>query len=314
MKKNLIIVPCFNEEDSINECIDSLFDVTKNIEDQDFTILVINDGSSDNTKSLLDEYDNKIKVLSSAINFGLSEVFNTAMEYAKNNNFEYSVFFDADNQYPANEIPKLIEEAFMKNSDILIGTRDFSKTNHFSTTKNFLQKAGSKAVSFVLGQNISDVTSGFRVYSKRATNILFSTNTFTYTIETLFQAKSDKLKINHIDIDKVSLTRDSRLFQSNSEYIRKSLVIILKSLLLYKSKVTGLVYLGVFSIPGFLILSRFFMPYFSKGYNTGNIQSLVFGTGYFIIFILIFVSTYLLLDNFKKHSQVKKYLYSPKHT
>ena len=34
MKKNLIIVPCFNEEDSINECIDSLFDVTKNIEDQ----------------------------------------------------------------------------------------------------------------------------------------------------------------------------------------------------------------------------------------------------------------------------------------
>ena len=78
--------------------------------------------------------------------------------------------------------------------------------------------------------NLNDVTSGFRAYSSKAPDSLFVTNTFTYTLETLYQAKRSKLKISDIETSYTNQTRDSRLFDSNFEYISKSIKIIFKSL------------------------------------------------------------------------------------
>ena len=141
--------------------------------------------------------------------------------------------------------------------DIVIGSRDFKSMDHFSTSKKFFQRLGSLLVSFSLGNNLNDVTSGFRAYSSRAIDSLFVTNSFTYTLESLYRAKKDKLSFTDVEIVYTNQTRDSRLFDSNYEYISKSIKIIFKSLLIYRSKLA--VFIGYYPIATrFIVIFKVF--------------------------------------------------------
>ena len=314
MKKILIGVPCFNEEETIAECLDYLINEKSKLDDFEVEILVVNDGSRDSTLGILQKFNDEIIILNSMTNCGLSEVFNTIMNFTSNNDYDYVVIYDADNQYPSYEIPELLKNSIDKKSDIEIGVRNFKKTGHFSKTKNFLQIVGSSIVSKILKLKIKDVTSGFRIYSKRAANSLFSNNSFTYTIETLFQGVSDGLIINSSPIGEVSKTRDSRLFKSNFDYVRKSIAIIIKSVFLYKIRTAFVVLSILFFTPGILLLSRFFLPYFLLGSNPGNIQSLIVGTGYITILFVFLIYLLIRIDSFKKFSELKRSVYKPKHS
>ena len=314
MKKILIGVPCFNEEETIAECLDYLINEKSKLDNFEVEILVVNDGSRDSTLEILQKFNDEIIILNSMTNCGLSEVFNTIMNFTSNNDYDYVVIYDADNQYPSYEIPELLKNSIDKKSDIEIGVRNFKKTGHFSKTKNFLQIVGSSIVSKILKLKIKDVTSGFRIYSKRAANSLFSNNSFTYTIETLFQGVSDGLIINSSPIGEVSKTRDSRLFKSNFDYVRKSIAIIIKSVFLYKIRTAFVVLSILFFTPGILLLSRFFLPYFLLGSNPGNIQSLIVGTGYITILFVFLIYLLIRIDSFKKFSELKRSVYKPKHS
>ena len=313
MKKILIGVPCFNEEETISECLGYLLDEKSKLDNFEVEILVVNDGSRDSTLEILQKFNDEIIILNSMTNCGLSEVFNTIMNFTSINDYDYVLIYDADNQYPSNDIPKLLQNSIDNKSDIQIGARDFKKTIHFSKTKNLLQVLGSLIVSKILGIKIKDVTSGFRIYSKRATNSLFSNNSFTYTIETLFQGVSVGLKINYLTIGEISKTRDSRLFKSNFDYIKKSIAIIIKSFFLYRLKTAILVITAMFVTPGIIMLSRFFTPYFINGSNPGNVQSLIVGTGYMTILIIFLFYILIRIDTFKKHSEIRKLIYKSKH-
>lgn len=312
--KVLIGIPCFNEQDSISECIESLLVTKKQMLSFNTEIIVINDGSYDQTVNILKDYNDRIEVLNSINNYGLSEVFNSLMYFSKNNDIDYLVVFDSDRQYPSEDIPKMLQNAIENKADLTIGSRDFKNNKIFSKTKNFLQISGSYIVSKILDQTVSDATSGFRIYSKKAIDILFSNNEFTYTIETLFQIKSKKLFINEFKISKFSETRKSRLFNSNLEYLKKTFPIIIKSLLLYKTKTTIRLLSIILLVPGLIIISRFFIPYFTYGSNNGNTQSLIVGVGYLIMLFITVAYFSIRTDNFKNYSILKKALYKPKHT
>ncbi len=311
--KNLIAVPCFNEEENINECIDSLLEL-KASGAIDYDILIVNDGSKDKTKKILNDYGNKISIISSNQNHGLSEVFNSILYYSKNHNYDGLLIFDSDNQYPYKDIPSLLNKLYSENQDILIGSRDFSSLGHFSKSKKFFQKLGSLIVGLSLRLKLTDVTSGFRAYSTKAIELLFVSNTFTYTLETLYQAKQNKLKIASYDISYTNETRESRLFDSNFEYIGKSIRIIFKSMLIYRSKLMMFLLTILFSIPGLLLTSRFFIKYFQYGYNAGNIQSLIVGVAYFNFLLIFIVLIYMVLNSYKNKVFFLKNLYKPKHS
>ena len=313
MVKTLIAVPIFNEEDSIENCISSLLEITRDSGIFNYEIACFNDGSTDNTFNVLNQYADQIKILESRINFGLSEVFNSIMFYAKENSFDYVVVFDADNQYPYNDIPEILNLAIENKSDIHIGARDFNKLEHFTKIKKVLQKIGSKFISYIIGKKIFDATSGFRVYSSRAVEALFSTNSFTYTLETLFQSNPYKLKVSSSIISDSFETRESRLFKNNFEYLKKSFFVIIKSILLYKNSFLNKIMFILFT-PGVYLLSRFFIPYLSEGTNPGNIQSLVVGTSYLIILILFILIVYIFSNNYQTKSLFLKIDYNPKHT
>lgn len=271
-----IAIPCFNEAENIVECVNNIKSI-----DNSFDITVVNDGSTDDSLSILREIDG-VRILSSNRNFGLASVFNSIIFDSNLRNYDYLVIFDADNQYPHKEIKQLILETNTKKLDICIGSRNFKNNNVFSKTKNLLQITGSKIVSTLIGIKITDATSGFRCYSRNAFEDLFILNNFSYTIESLFVAKKNNLTIGQYKLSNFYKTRESRLFKSNNEYISKTFKIIFNSLLLYKRNLIFKFYL-IFLIPGLLFCSRFIINYIENDGYSGNIQSLVLGTSNLII-------------------------------
>lgn len=307
--KNLIAIPCFNEELNIASTLKTIIDFSND----NFEILVCNDGSTDSSVSKIKKYESQIHLIESNVNFGLSEVFNSIFYFARTNDYDNLIIFDADQQYPYKEIEHLLSNHIKNKNDIHIGTRNFKKIKHFSFIKNLLQNFGSLVVSFFINQRIKDVTSGFRIYSNRAINTLYSYNNFTYTVETLFQAKQLGLTIGTTQIESINETRESKLFDSNFEYVAKTSKIILKSILVYRRDVNLKIFLLTL-IPVALTLNRFFGPYFKYGFNDGNIQSLIVGFGLLIISIIILFFSYLLVSQYYTGLETKKYQYLPKHT
>ena len=297
-KKILIQIPCYNEEDQIENTIQVINEECKDFFSYD--ILIINDGSTDSTLEKIKKIKN-IKILSFKNNKGLGQVFKAGLEYAKINSYDCLVNFDADNQYPANRIKDLIHPIINENVDIVIGSRDFKKITHFSKFKVFLQIFGSKVVNLLSGLNIKDVTTGFRSYSSNAINQLFVDSKFSYTHEILIQSYDIDLVINEILIETNPKTRNSRLFKTNFHFIYKQLIIIFKCFSVYRP----FNFFFLLSLPslvaGIVLVVRFLINYFING-GAGLIQSLTIGS-MCILITLILISLGLIGEIIKYHKK-----------
>jgi len=300
--KILIAVPCFNEESDISSCINNLKLAIKSFNKEfEYEIAIFDDGSYDQTNSIVSTFKN-ITYIKTKQNYGLAKVFNNIIYYAKSLNFDHLLVFDADNQYPYKEIPMILNEALENNADITLGIRNFQKSEVFSKFKSFLQIFGSFTISLLLGMKILDATTGFRVYSSKAIENLYVTNSFSYTIETLFAAKSKNLKIHQYPLQTFYKTRNSRLFKSNSEYLYKTFKILESSILLYKRNILFRIYV-ISVIPGVILVSRFIYNYFIFDGYDGNVQSLQVGLS--IVLLATIFYTMLLNISFMKKNMME---------
>ena len=126
MPKISVIIPCYNVEDFVEECLDSVINQTF----EDMEIICINDGSTDNTLSILESYakrDDRIKILNQN-NQGLSASRNRALEMAKG---EYIFFLDSDDYIELTTFEELIRLAEEKCLDLII----FNLRNFDNETK-----------------------------------------------------------------------------------------------------------------------------------------------------------------------------------
>ena len=128
---------------------------------------------------------------------------------------------DADNQYPAHEIPRLIAPILAGEADMVVGDRVVSEVAHFSWTKRRLQTLGSWVVRKVSGTDVPDATSGFRALTREAALRINIVSEFTYTLESIIQAGKKRLAVAHLPIEPRE-TRPSRLFGSTWEYVKRS--------------------------------------------------------------------------------------------
>ena len=284
MTKILIQIPCFNEEEVIEETLVAVRKSIKNI--NDIEILIINDGSTDNTHEIVKK--NKVEhIISHDRNLGLGIAFQSGLNFAKKNNYDYLINLDADNQYRSEYIDKLVEKIKNENLDIVIGSRDFSKIKHFSFIKKKLQKIGSWVVRIISNEKVSDASSGFRIYSKNAINKIYCTSKFSYTLDTIIQANDKDLKIDEIPIEINNPTRSSRLFKSNKEFVYNQTKIILNCFAIYKPFVFFF-YLSLFPLLIGSILFIRFLIFYLNGDGAGHIKSIIFGATFLILgFILI---------------------------
>lgn len=160
-KKRLIIIPAFNEEERIGLVIDEIKKFLKGVD-----IVVIDDGSKDRTGEIA--FLKGATVLTHPFNFGYGASLQTGFKYAILNDYDYIAQMDADFQHKGEFLPKLFLEIEKGDYDVIVGSRFLKKAGYKIPLFRFLgMKLFSKITSFLIGQKITDPTSGFRVINKK---------------------------------------------------------------------------------------------------------------------------------------------------
>ena len=163
--KLIIQIPCYNEEDSLPITLKAIPKEIKGIDKTE--ILIINDGSSDNTVRIAQD-SGVHYIVNFSKNVGLARAFDAGLKACVRYGADIIVNLDADNQYCADDIEKLVEPIIEHRADIVIGARPINSIKHFSPVKKLLQKLGSFVMKKLSGADISDAPSGFRAFSREA--------------------------------------------------------------------------------------------------------------------------------------------------
>ncbi|RLE17135.1 MAG: hypothetical protein DRJ50_14415, partial [Actinobacteria bacterium] len=157
-----VVVPCYNEIDSIEATITTLVDV---ISADEAELIVVDDGSTDGTRELLDELvgsgkHGALRVICHGSNHGYGAAISTGVRRALS---ELIVIIDADGTYPCERIPDLVEVA--KSADMVVGSRTEGK-NPQPLLRRFTKSILRAHCSWLVGERIPDLNSGLRVFRK----------------------------------------------------------------------------------------------------------------------------------------------------
>ncbi len=269
--KLIIQIPCYNEAETLEIALNDLPKQIEGIDEIEY--LIINDGSKDNTVEVARNWGVNY-VVDLKRNKGLAKGFMAGLDACLRNGADIIVNTDADNQYCADDIEKIVRPILEGKTDIVIGARPVDDTEHWSPLKKKLQHFGSWVVRKASRSDIPDAPSGFRAYSREAAMRLNVVNEYTYTLETIVQAGRSKIAMESVPIRTNAELRPSRLFSSMFGYVKKSMLTILRAFMMYRP-------LMVFSIIGSIIFALGlaigirFLFYFFGGSGAGHMQSLI---------------------------------------
>ncbi len=284
--KLIIQIPCYNEADTLEIALNDLPKELDGIDEIEY--LIINDGSSDDTERIALEWGVHY-VVHFKRNLGLAKGFLAGLDLALRHGADIIVNTDADNQYCGADIEKLIRPILDREADIVIGERPIDEIEHFSYIKKKLQRFGSKVVRIASRTDIPDAPSGFRAYSRKAAMRMNVHNEYTYTLETIVQAGRNKMAITSVPIHTNPNLRESRLMGSIYDYVKKSMLTILRAVLMYKP-MQSFVLLGMAALLGGGAIGVRFVYYYLQGQGGGHVQSLILAS----MLIVIGVQTFML--------------------
>ncbi|MBT3361005.1 MAG: glycosyltransferase family 2 protein [Rhodospirillales bacterium] len=231
MTKLIIQIPCFNEEATLPTALADLPGTLPGVD----TIerLVVNDGSTDGTLEIARTHGVE-HIVELPRNQGLAKAFMAGLHASLRAGADIVVNTDADNQYDARDIEKLVTPIVEGRADIVVGARPIGDIGHFSPLKKALQKMGSWVVRTTSGTRVDDAPSGFRAFSREAALSLNVFNNFTYTLETIIQAGQKNMSVLSVPIRVNADLRPSRLVKSIRSYVWRSLLIIMRMFMIYR--------------------------------------------------------------------------------
>ena len=190
--KVLVIIPAYNEQENIKRVVDNLIQNYPQ-----FSYIVVNDGSKDNTAKICKE--NGYHLLNHSTNLGLAGSFQTGMKYALEHGFDYAIQFDADGQHRAEYIQSVLE-ACQQGQDIVIGSRFLEKKKPFS-----LRMMGSTlitgAIRLTTGKTIKDPTSGMRMYNRRMIEMFANHTNLSPEPDSIAYMIKSKAKISEVQVE-----------------------------------------------------------------------------------------------------------------
>lgn len=269
--KLVIQIPCLNEEKSLPVTLEAL---PKHIDGIDeIKILIIDDGSNDKTIETAKSYGVSDFVIFNS-NKGLAKAFVAGLNKALEMGADIIVNTDADNQYCADDIEKLVKPILESRADIVIGSRPVNKIKHFSFLKKVLQNLGSFAMRCVSSTTVKDAPSGFRAFSRSAAVQMNIFDNYTYTLETIIQARAKGLIIENVEVNVNPELRKSRLFSNMFVYIKRSIFTMLRMFIIYRP-FRFFIIIGLLFLLAGAILGARFLGYYFAGSGQGHIQSLI---------------------------------------
>lgn len=269
--KLIIQIPCFNEAETLAIALNALPRSVAGFDKVEW--LIIDDGSTDDTVKVAKE-NGVDHVISHHQNQGLAKAFMTGLDNCLRLGADVIVNTDADNQYHADDIPKLTQPIIDHSAEFVIGERPIETIEHFSPVKKLLQKLGSWVVRIASNTNIPYAPSGFRAMSRTVAQQLMVFNNYTYTLETIIQAGQKNMAITSVPVRVNEDLRPSRLVKSIPSYIKRSIVTILRIFIIYRPFRFFATIGAILFAAGFLIGIRFLFHYLT-GAGDGHIQSLI---------------------------------------
>ncbi|MBN1266011.1 MAG: glycosyltransferase family 2 protein [Anaerolineales bacterium] len=276
--KVIIQIPCYNEAETLPV---ALAELPRNLEGIDeVEWLIVDDGSSDETVNTAISAGVDY-VVSHRRNMGLAKAFLTGLEACARLDADIIVNTDADNQYYAGDIQKLINPILSGKAEYVIGTRPINQIEEFSFLKKQLQKFGSWVVRVLSQTNIQDAPSGFRAISRSAALRLHVFNQYTYTLETVIQAGQSGIVTTCVPVKTNEQLRPSRLISSIPSYLQKSSTTILRSLATYRP-FTFFVVPGVILLLIAILLGMRYLYFLFSGGGAGHLQSLILAVMLFV--------------------------------
>jgi glycosyltransferase involved in cell wall biosynthesis len=277
--KLIIQIPCFNEEEQLPGTLAELPRELEGVDEVEW--LIVDDGSTDRSVEVAREHgvDHIVRLTN---NKGLATAFQAGLDACLKLGADIVVNTDADNQYCADDIPKLLAPILRGDADMVVGDRQVEEIEHFSGMKKQLQRLGSAVVRRASETDVPDTTSGFRAYNREAAIQVQVVSKFTYTLETIIQAGKMLVAVDHTPIRTNPKTRESRLFPSMWAYVRRNGVAILRVYALYEPLRVFLTAAAVVGLAAAIIWGRFFYFWAIAGEGAGHVQSLILGAVLFI--------------------------------
>ncbi len=269
--KLIIQIPCYNEAEVLAITLSCLPREVPGFDKVEW--LIINDGSTDDTVNVAKECGVD-HIVNFKHNQGLAKGFIAGIKECLKQGADVIVNTDADNQYEALDIPKLVKPILEHKADYVIGERPINQIEHFSPAKKALQKLGSWVVRKASRTDIVDAPSGFRAVSRKCAGQLNVYNNYTYTLETIIQAGQKGMAITSVPIRTNEDLRPSKLLSSIPSYIRKSIVTIVRIFVVYKPFRFFMTIASILFGLGFLLGIRFLYYYFT-GDGSGHMQSVI---------------------------------------
>jgi len=281
----IVQIPCLNEEKTLPLVLQTIPKRIKGLSSVE--VLVIDDGSTDRTVAVARKHGVKHFVFH-ARKQGLARSFLDGVNRALELGADIVVNTDGDNQYPQERIPDLVRPILEGEADIVVADRQTGRIGHFSPLKKLLQKLGTWALNLAAGTSLPDAASGFRAYSKESLLRLNIVTRFSYAMETIIQAGNKGMAIVSLPVSTNPKTRESRLFKSSWEHVRKSATAIVRSYIMYKPYVIFVSLGVVLLLAGLAPFLRYLYFLLFSPTPGGHLQSLILGTVLVIACLLSF--------------------------
>ena len=298
--KLIIQIPCYNEEKTLWKVLKEIPKEIKGV--SSIKTMIIDDGSSDKTIDIAKKH--KVDYIVEHIwNKWLGNAFRSGVHTALKHGADILVNTDGDNQYPSKYIADLVQPIVQSQADIVMGDRQTANITHFSPLKKFFQWLGSLMVRVLSGTNVPDSVSWFRAYSRESLLKLNVTSDFSYAVDTLMQAGSKKIKIEHILITTNKPTRKSRLFKNMWQHMFQTFSILIRVYAMYHPLKLFFSLASVFFVLWTIGLLRFFYFFITIDGPTWHVQSLVL-SGTFLMISTIFLALGVIWDLISKNRKL----------
>lgn len=214
-EKVLLIIPAYNEEESIASTINSVRNfMSTEVLNFHLDYIVVNDGSKDRTSEIVKEMN--VDLINLRTNLGLTGGFGAGMKYAHRHDYDYAIQFDADGQHLPDYIPEMVTAA-RKGNNIVVGSR-FVDEKRPKSLRMLGNTMISTAIKMTTGQTINDPTSGMRLFDKKAIEFYVKTANMAPEPETISYLIKKKFKVKEVQV-----TMQDRLAGESYLNLRRSI-------------------------------------------------------------------------------------------
>ncbi|RNC79319.1 MAG: polyprenol monophosphomannose synthase [Balneola sp.] len=203
--KALVVIPTYNESGNIKRMIDRLMGL-----DEEVDVLIVDDGSPDNTADLVREaqqqYADRVFLIEREGKLGLGTAYVAGFKYALENGYEYVCEMDADFSHPPEDVPKLIREVRHGNADLAIGSRYVNGISivNWPLSRLILSYGANIYARTITGLPVFDTTAGFKCIHRRVIENItldrIKSNGYAFQIELHFRAWKAGFTLKEVSI------------------------------------------------------------------------------------------------------------------